>query len=83
MRGYKQTVLVNQETVVKKVKREPIQDDNHLRVKMRRFERIDQNQSVIVDSYQHETVGKNYALEATATSASPPEPRRSARRWTR
>jgi len=62
---HKQTVLVNQETVVKKVKRERIESDNHLRVKMRRFERIDQNQSVVVDLDQHETVGKNYALEAT------------------
>jgi len=54
----------NQDIVVKKDKKELIENDNHVHVKNDRNEKVDNNQSLTVGNNQQEKVGMKHALEA-------------------
>jgi type VI secretion system secreted protein VgrG len=54
----------NQDVVIKGVKKELIEKDNHLHVKGSRSEKVDVDQSLTVGNNQQEKVGMKHALEA-------------------
>jgi len=54
----------NQDIVIKKDKKELIENDNHVHVKKDRNEKVDMNQSLTVGMNQQEKVGMSHALES-------------------
>jgi type VI secretion system secreted protein VgrG len=54
----------NQDTVIKKDKKELVEGDHHHHVKKDRNEKVDLNQSLTVGQNQYEKVGQNHALDA-------------------
>jgi type VI secretion system secreted protein VgrG len=54
----------NQEIVIAKDKKELVEMNSHVHVKMARNEKVDMDQSLTVGMNQHEKVGMNHALEA-------------------
>lgn len=63
-RHHRGTVAANQDLVVKAIKKELIESDDHLHVKGNRMQHIDQTTSLTVGKDQHEKVGNLHALEA-------------------
>jgi type VI secretion system secreted protein VgrG len=64
LRHHHATVVGNQDLVVKQVKKELVEGDDHLHVKGERFQKIGGNTSLTVAENQDEKVGKKHALEA-------------------
>lgn len=63
-RKQRRTVLDEQHFIVRKVKRELIEIDDHLHVKGDRFQKVDKSTSLTVGVDQDEKVGNKHALEA-------------------
>jgi type VI secretion system secreted protein VgrG len=64
LRHHKQTIVGNQDIVVKQVKKELVEMDEHLHVKGERKQKIDASTSLTVGKDQDEKVGQKHALEA-------------------
>jgi type VI secretion system secreted protein VgrG len=63
-RKHRRTVLDEQHFIVKKIKKELIEIDDHLHVKGDRFQKIDKSTSLTIGVDQDEKVGNKHALEA-------------------
>jgi type VI secretion system secreted protein VgrG len=64
LRHHKQTIVGNQDIVIKQVKKELVEMDEHLHVKGERKQKIDASTSLQVGQDQDEKVGNKHALEA-------------------
>lgn len=64
LRHHKQTIVGNQDLVVKTNKRELVEGNDHLHVKSDRMQKVDGITSLTVGVDQEEKVGNNHALEA-------------------
>lgn len=64
LRHHKQTIVGNQDIVIKQVKKELVEMDEHLHVKGERKQKIDASTSLTVGQDQDEKIGNKHALEA-------------------
>ncbi len=62
--NHRKTVVQNQDLIVKQTKKELINIDDHLHVEGNRMQHIDKTTSLTVGVDQHESIGRNHALEA-------------------